>query len=63
VVVLVIVVTIKNESPVEMVLNSTCESSCFLVTKIFNKLVFLLSAIRDCILLEKVAKQMPSSSK
>ena len=62
-VVLVIVVTIKNESPVEMVLNSTCESSCFLVTKIFNKLVFLLSAIRDCILLEKVAKQMPSSSK
>jgi len=25
-------VTIKNESPVEMVLNSTCESSCFLVT-------------------------------
>ena len=47
-VVLVIVVTIKNESPVEMVLNSTCESLCFLVTKIFNKLVFLLSAIRDC---------------
>ena len=50
-VVLVIVVTIKNESPVEMVLNSTCESSCFLVTKIFNKLVFLLSAIRDCVTL------------
>ena len=47
-VVLVIVVTIKNESPVEMVLISTCESSCFLATKIFNKLVFLLSAIRDC---------------
>jgi len=45
---LLFVVTIKNEDPVELVLNSTCESSCFLVTKIFNKLVFLLSAIRDC---------------
>ena len=31
------IVTIKNEDPVELVLNSTCESSCFLVTKIFNK--------------------------
>ena len=35
-VVLLLIVTIKNESPVEMVLNSTCESSCFLVSKIFN---------------------------
>jgi len=33
---LLFVVTIKNEKTVEMVLNSTCESSCFLVTKIFN---------------------------
>jgi len=41
-------VTIKNEDPVELVLNSTCESSCFLVTKIFNKFGVLLSAIRDC---------------
>jgi len=32
------IVTIKNEDPVELVLNSTCESSCFLVTKIFNKI-------------------------
>ena len=31
------IVTIKNEDPVELVLNATCESSCFLVTKIFNK--------------------------
>ena len=47
--ILLFVVTIKNEKPVEMVLNSTCKSSCLLVTKIFNKvLVFLLSAIRDC---------------
>ena len=38
VVVLVMIVTIKNEDPVELVLNSTCESSCFLVTKIFNKI-------------------------
>jgi len=37
---LLFVVTIKNEEAVEMVLKSTCESSCFLVTKIFNKLVF-----------------------
>jgi len=44
------VVTIKNEDPVEMVLNSTCESSCFLVTKVFNKFGVLLSAIRDRII-------------
>jgi len=31
-------VTIKNEDAVELVLNSTGESSCFLVTKIFNKI-------------------------
>ena len=42
------VVTIKNEKAVEMVLNSTCESSCFLVTKIFNNFGVLLAAIRDC---------------
>ena len=33
VVVLVFVVTIKNESPVELVLNSTCESLCFFSNK------------------------------
>ena len=43
------VVTIKNEKAVEMVLNSTCESSCFLVTKIFNNFGVLLAAIRDCV--------------
>jgi len=62
VVVLVIVVTIKNESPVEMVLNSTCESSCFLVTKIFNKLVFLLSAIQDCSRTGSTRPSSPSNS-
>ena len=41
-VVLVIVVTIKNESPVEMVLNSTCESLCFLVVTNSINLVFYL---------------------
>ena len=41
-VVLVLIVTIKNEKPVELVLKSTCKSSCFLVTKIFNNLVFYL---------------------
>ena len=36
-VVLMMIVTIKNEKAVEMVLkSSTCESSCFSVTKIFN---------------------------
>jgi len=45
---LLFVVTIKNEKTVEMVLNSTCESSCFLVTKIFNNFGVLLAAIRDC---------------
>ena len=47
------IVTIKNEDPVELVLNSTCESSCFLVTKIFNKIwcfYFLQSEIVDDVL-------------
>ena len=41
-VVLVIVVTIKNESPVEMVHKSTCESLCFLVVTNSINLVFYL---------------------
>ena len=40
--ILLFVVTIKNEKPVEMVLNSTCKSSCLLVTKNSINLVFYL---------------------
>ena len=49
--------TIKNEKPVEMVLNSTCKSSCLLVTKIFNKFGVLFAAIRDCVFLRIIAKE------
>ena len=42
---LMMIVTIKNEEAVEMVLKSTCESSCFLVTKINWCFYFLQSEI------------------